>query len=65
MMTNSTSTSRAASEHIALVGIVVNALLALIKLLAGVFGHSFALVADAVESRVVIVGSAMLWGALR
>lgn len=56
---------RAAPERIALIGVVVNAGLALIKLLAGVFGHSFALVADAVESLVDIAGSAVIWGALR
>lgn len=49
----------------ALVGVVVNAALALIKLVAGIVGHSFALVADAAESLVDIVGSAVVWGAFR
>lgn len=56
---------RGEPEQVALAGIVVNAALALVKLLAGAFGHSFALVADAVESLVDIGGSAVIWGALR
>lgn len=46
-------------------GVVVNAALAVVKLVAGILGHSFALVADAVESLVDIAGSALIWGALR
>ncbi len=44
---------------------MANALLAGVKLTAGVLGHSFALVADAAESLIDIVGSAVIWGALR
>lgn len=54
-----------APERAALIGIVVNALLAAGKLVTGIAGHSFALVADAVESMVDIAGSAVIWGALR
>ncbi|RJP35831.1 MAG: cation transporter [Phycisphaerales bacterium] len=46
-------------------GLVVNAALSVAKLLAGLLGHSFALVADAVESLVDIVGSFVIWGGLR
>lgn len=54
-----------APERIAFLGIVANAVLAGLKLLAGIFGHSFALVADAVESMADIAGSAVIWGALK
>ncbi len=54
-----------APERVALAGLFVNAALAGGKLLAGVVGNSFALVADAVESMVDIAGSAVIWGALR
>ena len=37
-------------EKAAALGLVVNAALATVKLLTGILGHSFALVADAVES---------------
>ena len=45
-------------------GLVVNALLAAGKLAAGVFGHSHALVADAVESLADIFSSVVVWRAL-
>jgi cation diffusion facilitator family transporter len=54
-----------APQRIAFIGILVNALLAGCKLLAGIFGNSFALVADAVESMADIAGSAVIWGALK
>lgn len=46
-------------------GVVANAGLAIVKGVAGVVGHSFALVADAVESLADILGSAVVWGGLR
>jgi cation diffusion facilitator family transporter len=52
-------------ERAALLGLLINAALAAGKLVAGVVGHSFALVADSVESMVDIAGSAVIWGALR
>lgn len=56
---------RDAPTRLALVGVVVNAGLAVVKLLAGILGNSFALVADAAESLVDIAGSVVIWGALR
>jgi cation diffusion facilitator family transporter len=44
---------------------VVNALLTLIKLTAGILGNAYALVADAVESSIDIVGSLAVWSGLR
>ena len=54
----------ASSERAALNGLLVNAGLAGAKLIAGIVGHSFALVADAVESMVDIAGSLIVWRAL-
>ncbi len=48
-----------------LIGMVVSVLLGLVKLVAGVAGHSYALVADAVESLVDIVSGAVVLGGLR
>ena len=56
---------RAAPERLALAGVAINAGLAIGKLAAGIFGHSFALVADAAESLVDIASSVIVWGALR
>lgn len=57
--------SRIAVERAAVLGVAVNAALAATKLVAGILGNSFALVADAVESLVDLAGSFVVWGALR
>lgn len=46
-------------------GLLTNAALALTKLLAGVLGHSYALVADAIESTADIFSSLIVWSGLR
>jgi cation diffusion facilitator family transporter len=46
-------------------GLVLNAALAMLKLVAGVVGNAYALVADAVESMADILGSVIVWGGLR
>lgn len=45
-------------------GILINAVLAGIKLVAGLVGNTYALVADAVESMADIFGSLIVWGGL-
>jgi cation diffusion facilitator family transporter len=45
--------------------ILVNTLLAITKLVAGIVGNAYALVADAVESTADIFSSSIVWGALR
>jgi cation diffusion facilitator family transporter len=46
-------------------GLLVNAVLAATKLVAGVVGHTYALIADAVESTADIFSSLIVWGGLR
>ncbi len=46
-------------------GLVVNTLLAIIKLVAGLVGNAYALVADAVESMADVFSSLIVWGGLR
>jgi cation diffusion facilitator family transporter len=46
------------------VGLAVNGLLTVVKLVAGVLGHSHALIADAVESLADIFSSIIVWRAL-
>jgi cation diffusion facilitator family transporter len=48
-----------------LVGIAVNASLAAVKILAGTFGNSYALIADGIESTSDIVTSLVVWGGLQ
>ncbi len=47
-----------------LLGMAVSGLLATVKLVAGIIGHSHALVADAVESFSDLFSSAIVWGGL-
>jgi cation diffusion facilitator family transporter len=44
---------------------VVSALLGAVKVAAGVLGHSYALIADGVESLLDIVSSLIVWGSLK
>lgn len=48
-----------------LVGVAVNSALAGLKIVAGFFGNSYALVADGIESTADIVTSLIVWGGLR
>lgn len=48
-----------------LLGVIANATLAVAKGVAGVVGNSYALIADAVESTLDIVSSAVVWGGLK
>jgi cation diffusion facilitator family transporter len=46
-------------------GLLVNIVLVLVKLVSGIVGHSYALVADAIESSTDIFSSLIVWGALQ
>jgi len=45
--------------------VVVSTLLALVKVASGIVGHSYALIADGIESLLDVVGSLVVWGGLR
>src|SRR3954467_13681945 len=49
----------------ALTGFWVNAVLVVVKLMAGILGHSYALVADAIESSTDLFSSLVVWAGLR
>lgn len=51
--------------RLAQLGLMVNGVLALVKLVAGILGHSYALIADAVESVADLFSSLIVWGGLR
>jgi cation diffusion facilitator family transporter len=46
-------------------GMLVNTALAILKLLAGIVGHSYALIADAIESAADVFSSLVVWRGLR
>jgi cation diffusion facilitator family transporter len=52
-------------SRLALLGAGINALLAVIKVVAGVVGNSYALIADGIESTLDIFGSLVVWAGLR
>ncbi|MDB5341034.1 MAG: cation diffusion facilitator family transporter, partial [Planctomycetaceae bacterium] len=49
----------------ALLGLIVNSLLAGVKFVAGIVGNSYALIADAVESTLDIFSSIIVWRGLQ
>jgi cation diffusion facilitator family transporter len=51
--------------RVVLLGIIVNALLAIIKITAGVLGNSYALIADGIESTTDIFSSIIVWSGLK
>ena len=48
----------------ALFGLIVNIILAAAKILAGVIGHAYVLIADGIESALDVGGSIVIWGGL-
>lgn len=56
---------RMTGVRLAQTGLAVNGVLALIKLVAGVVGHSYALVADAVESFADLFSGVVVWSGVR
>jgi len=51
--------------RLALVGVTVNFLLAVVKIVAGVLGHCYVLIADGIESSLDIFGSLVIWFGLK
>ncbi len=54
-----------ASARLVLRGIVLNIVLAAVKFAGGVFGHSYALIADAAESLLDVLTSLLVWAGFR
>ena len=50
--------------RVALFGLVINVVLAMVKILAGVIGHAYVLIADGIESALDVGGSIVIWGGL-
>ena len=50
--------------RVALLGLVINVVLASVKIVAGVLGHAYVLIADGMESALDVAGSIVLWGGL-
>ncbi len=53
------------SARLVLHGIALNLVLAVVKLAGGVFGHTYALIADGMESLLDVFSSALVWAGFR
>src|SRR6478735_11079781 len=62
---NDLSSNMQSGARIALTGMIVNVVLAAAKISAGLFGNSYVLIADGIESALDIGGSAVIWGGLK
>jgi cation diffusion facilitator family transporter len=62
---NVTASNLQTGARLALIGMIVNVAFAIIKISAGVFGNSYALIADGIESALDVAGSIVIWGGLR
>src|SRR3954447_8684612 len=51
--------------RVALLGMGINLVLAIVKIAAGIFGNAYALIADGIESALDIAGSLAIWGGLK
>lgn len=51
--------------RLALIGLIVNVVFAIVKICGGIFGNAYALLADGIESALDVAGSIVIWGGLR
>ena len=62
---DSAKSAYASGARIALAGVLVNAVLGIVKILAGVIGSTYALIADGIESLLDIFGSLVVYFGMR
>ena len=60
-----TSSAWQTATRVAIFGMVVNSIFAVAKILGGVFGHAYVLIADGIESGLDIAGSFVIWSGLK
>jgi len=61
---HASASSLQTGARIALFGLAINVLLAAAKILAGLVGHAYVLIADGIESALDVGGSIVIWGGL-
>jgi cation diffusion facilitator family transporter len=62
---NDPASNMQSGARVALVGMIVNVAFAAAKISAGLFGNSYVLIADGIESALDIAGSFVIWGGLK
>src|SRR5256885_8150718 len=64
-ISNDPASNMQRGARVALTGMMVNVVLAAAKISAGLFGNSYVLIADGIESALDIAGSVVIWGGLK
>jgi len=62
---NDPASNMQSGPRLALIGMMVNVVLAAAKVSAGLLGNSYVLIADGIESTLDIAGSIVIWGGLK
>lgn len=62
---HATATNLQVGARVALLGLLTNLALATAKIVAGVLGNAYVLIADGIESALDIAGSVVIWGGLK
>jgi cation diffusion facilitator family transporter len=62
---HATTNNLQTGARVALLGMLINALLAAAKIAAGLLGNAYVLIADGIESALDIAGSIVIWGGLK
>src|SRR5919109_108607 len=60
-----TSSAWQTGARVALFGMIVNSTFAVAKILGGLFGHAYVLIADGIESGLDVAGSFVIWSGLK
>ena len=60
-----TSSAWQTGARMALLGMIVNSIFAIAKILGGFFGHAYVLIADGIESGLDVAGSFVIWSGLK
>src|SRR5450432_4052953 len=63
--TNVPASNLQSGARVALLGMLINVVLAAAKIMTGLLGNSYVLIADGIESALDIAGSAIIWGGLK
>ena len=61
---HASSTNLQTGARVALLGLAINIALAAVKIVAGVIGHAYVLIADGIESALDVGSSIVIWGGL-
>ena len=62
---NASASNLQTGARVALLGLAINVVLASVKIIAGILGNAYVLIADGIESALDVGGSIVIWGGLK